>query len=94
MITSLSLILLFVDIFTNGFITNIITKEVIIIIALCILGISILYFLVIVIWWEIVDYNEFKFTKKEKKELKKIRKSYKCISTYFSQKKGKKKFKK
>ena len=55
----------------------------IIIITLCILGISILYFLVIVIWWEIVDYNEFKFTKKEKKELKKIRKSYKCISTYF-----------
>ena len=49
----------------------------IIIIALCILGISILYFLVIVIWWEIVDYNEFKFTKKEKKELKKIRKSKK-----------------
>ena len=90
----LSLILLFVDIFTNGFITNIITKEVIIIITLCILGISILYFLVIVIWWEIVDYNEFKFTKKEKKELKKIRKSYKCISTYFYQKKGKKKFKK
>lgn len=77
LLSILSLILLFVDIFTNGFITNIITKEVIIIIALCILGISILYFLVIVIWWEIVDYNEFKFTKKEKKGIKKIRKSKK-----------------
>ena len=37
---------------------------------LCILGVSILYFLVIVIWWEIVDYNEFKFTKEEKLEKK------------------------
>ena len=41
---------------------------------ICILGISILYFLVISIWWEIVDYNEFKFTKEEKEELKQLRK--------------------
>lgn len=41
---------------------------------LCILGVSILYFLIIVIWWEIVDYYEFKFTKEEKKELKQLRK--------------------
>lgn len=44
---------------------------------LCILGISILYFLVIIIWWEIVDYNEFKFNKEEKEELKQLRKSRK-----------------
>lgn len=70
----LSLILLFVDIFTNGFITNVVPEKVFIIVILCIYGISILYFLVIVIWWEIVDYNEFKFTKEEKKELKQLRK--------------------
>lgn len=70
----LSLILLFVDIFTNHFITNAVPKKVFIILMLSILGISILYFLVIVIWWEIVDYNEFKFTKEEKEELKQLRK--------------------
>lgn len=70
----LSLILLFVDIFANGFITNVVPKEVFTITMLCILGISILYFLTIVIWWEIVDYSEFKFTKEEKKELKQLRK--------------------
>lgn len=70
----LSLILLLVDIFSRGLITNIVPKEVFIIIMLCILGISILYFLVIGIWWEIVDYNEFKFTKEEKEEFKRLRK--------------------
>lgn len=70
----LSLILLFVDIFSNGFVTNVVPKKVFTIVMLCILGVSILYFLVIVIWWEIVDYNEFKFTKEEKEELKQLRK--------------------
>ncbi len=70
----LSLILLFVDIFADGFITNVVPKEVFTIIMICILVTSILYFLVIIIWWEIVDYNEFKFTKEEKEELKQLRK--------------------
>lgn len=78
----LSLILLLVDIFSNGFITNVAPKKIFIILMLCILGISILYFLIIVIWWEIVDYNEFKFTKKEKKELKKLRKFKKRNKKY------------
>ena len=73
----LSLILLFVDIFANGLISNVVPKKVFITVMLCILGISILYFLVIVIWWEIVDYNEFKFTKEEKEKLKQLRKSRK-----------------
>lgn len=68
-----SLILLFVDIFANGFITNVVPKEVFTIVMLCILVISILYFLVIITWWEIVDYNAFKFTKEEKEELKQLR---------------------
>ena len=70
----LSLILLFVDIFANRFVSNFVPKEVFIIIMLCILGVSILYFLIIIIWWEIVDYNEFKFTKEEKEELKQLKK--------------------
>lgn len=70
----LSLILLLVDIFANGVITNVVPTKVFIITMLCIFGISIIYFLVIVVWWEIVDYNEFKFTKEEKEELKQLRK--------------------
>ena len=70
----LSFILLLVDIFANGVITNVVSAKVFIITMLCIFGISIIYFLVIVVWWEIVDYNEFKFTKEEKEELKQLRK--------------------
>ncbi len=70
----LSLILLLVDIFANGVITNVVSAKVFIITMLCVFGISIIYFLVIVVWWEIVDYNEFKFTKEEKEELKQLRK--------------------
>ena len=70
----LSLILLLVDIFANGVITNVVSAKVFIITMLCVFGISIIYFLVIVVWWEIVDYNEFKFTKEEKERLKQLRK--------------------
>ena len=70
----LSLILLLVDIFANGVITNVVSAKVFIVTMLCIFGISIIYFLVIAVWWEIVDYKEFKFTKEEKEELKQLRK--------------------
>lgn len=70
----LSLILLLVDIFANGVVTNVVSAKVFIVTMLCIFGISIIYFLVIVVWWEIVDYKEFKFTKEEKEELKQLRK--------------------
>ena len=68
----LSLILLLVDIFANGVITNVVPAKVFIITMLCIFGISIIYFLVIVVWWEIVDYNELKFNKNEKMKLKQL----------------------
>lgn len=74
----LSLILLLVDIFANGVITNVVSAKVFIITMLCVFGISIIYFLVIVVWWGIVDYNEFKFTKEEKEELKQLRKFRNC----------------
>ena len=60
--------------FANGFITKVVPKEVFTITMLIILVTSILYFLVITIWWEIVDYNEFKFTKEEKEQLRQLRK--------------------
>lgn len=70
----LGLILLFVDVFTGGVITGIVSKKVLVIVVLCILSVSILYILVIVIRWGIVDYNEFKFTKEENEKLKQFRK--------------------
>lgn len=73
-IAILSLILLFIDIFANGFITNVVPQKVFMIIIICILGISILYFLIVVIWWEIVDYNELKVTNKEMEALNQLRK--------------------
>ena len=48
----LSLILLLVDIFANGVITNVVSAKVFIITMLCVFGISIIYFLVIVVWLE------------------------------------------
>ena len=70
----LSLILLLTNVFANGFITNIVPEKVFVIVMLCILAISVVYFLVVIIWWEIVDYNEFKFTKEEQEHLKQLRK--------------------
>lgn len=70
----LGLILLFVDIFTGGVITNIVSNKVLAIVILCILSISILYFIVIKIRWGIVDYNKFKFTNEENEELRQFKK--------------------
>ena len=70
----LGLILLFVDIFTGGVITKIVSNKVLAIVILCILSISILYFIVIKIRWGIVDYNEFKFTNEENEKLRQFKK--------------------
>lgn len=50
LLTIISSILLIVDIVFNNFITNIVPKKIFLIITMCIYGISVLYFLVIVIW--------------------------------------------
>ena len=67
-------IILLIDVLGNGLLLKNLSDTVITVAELCIIGISVLYFLVITIWWEIVDYNEFKFTKEEKQELKQLRK--------------------
>ena len=69
----LNLILLFVDIFANRLITKAVPEEIFNLIAISLLCISILYFLIIVIWWEIVDYKEVKFNKEENENLKRVK---------------------
>ena len=73
----LSSVLVLVDVFTGGFVMSIISQELLLMIWISIFMISAAYFVVINIWWELVDYNEFKFTKAEKEELKKLRDSRK-----------------
>ncbi len=75
LLSILSLILLLVDIFFAGFISDAFPKEAFIATGLCFYVVSIVYFLVIIVWWEIVDYNEMKFTKEEKEKLKELKKN-------------------
>ena len=77
MLAILSSVLVLVDVFTGGFVMSIISQELLLKIWISIFIISTAYFVVINIWWELVDYNEFKFTKAEKEELKKLRDSRK-----------------
>ena len=39
---------------------------------------SVLYIIIIIIWWELVDYKEIRFTEEEKEMLKEIKKTKKC----------------
>ena len=73
LLSIIGLLLLSVDIFCNGIITNTVPEKAFIIIMVCIISISILYFLSITIWWAIIDYNEMKLTKEEKQDLKRLR---------------------
>ena len=69
----LGLILLLIDILTKGFVTNIIPPKVFTIVMVCILMISIIYLIIVTIWWEVVDNREFKLTKEEKEVLKRVK---------------------
>ena len=73
LLSIIGLLLLSVDILCNGIITNTVPEKAFIIIMVCIISISILYFLSITIWWAIIDYNEMKLTKEEKQDLKRLR---------------------
>lgn len=69
----LAVLLFFINLFGDGIIINTVAEEIFLIIALCILAVSMLYFFFVIVWWEIVDYKEFKFTKEEKERLKELR---------------------
>ena len=73
----LSLILLLVDIITSGLISNILSEEGIIYIAIGAIGVYVMYLSIILIWWGLVEFKKTKFTKEEKEELKKLRKDRK-----------------
>lgn len=74
LISIFSVILLLFDLITNGYLSNIVPDNVFLVLSLCTFSIYLIYILVVIVWWEIVDYNEFKFTKEEKEELKQLRK--------------------
>ena len=77
LISIFSVILLLLDIITNRYISSIVPDNVFLVLSLCTFSIYLIYIIVVIVWWEIVDYNEFKFTKEEKQKLKQLRKSIK-----------------
>lgn len=77
LISIFSAVLLLVDLITNGYLSSIIPDNVFLVLSLCSSFIYLIYILAVIIWWEIIDYNEFKFTKEEKEKLKQLRKSRK-----------------
>ncbi|HQA20203.1 MAG TPA: hypothetical protein PLT15_05290 [Bacilli bacterium] len=74
LISIFSVILLLLDIITNRHISSIVPDNVFLVLSLCTFSIYLIYIILVIVWWEIVDYNEFKFTKEEKEELKQLRK--------------------
>ena len=73
-ITTFSIALLLFDSVTNGVISDVVPDNVFLILSLCTFLVYLVYIVVVLIWWEIVDHNEFKFTKEEKDKLKQLRK--------------------
>lgn len=69
-----SVIMLLFDLITNGYISSNVPDNVFLGLSICTLSIFLIYLLVVIAWWEIVDYKEFRFTKEEKEELKQLRK--------------------
>ena len=67
-------IILLIDALGNGFLLKNLSDTFITVAELCIIGLSVAYFLVITIWWEIVDQKEFLIVKKEMQQINNIRK--------------------
>ena len=77
LISTFSVLLLLLDIITNRYLSSIVPDNVFLVLSICTFSIYLIYILVVIVWWEIVDHNEFKFTKEEKEKLKQLRKSIK-----------------
>ena len=73
-ITTFSIVLLLFDLVTSGVISSVVPDNIFLILSLCTFLIYLVYLLIVIVWWEIVDYNEFKFTKEEKDKLKQLKK--------------------
>lgn len=76
-ISIFSVILLLFDLITNRYLSSIVPDKVFLVLSLCTFLSYLIYISVVIVWWEIVDHKQFKFTKEEKQELKKIRKENK-----------------
>lgn len=74
-LSSIGSIILLIDAIGNGFLLKNLSDTFITVAELCIIGLSVVYFLVITIWWEIVDQKEFLIVKKEMQQISNIRKS-------------------
>ena len=76
-ITLLGWLLLAIDMFVKGCVTKFITNDILLIMTMAMYCVYFLYFISITIWWGIVDHKLMRFTKEEKAELKRLRKSRK-----------------
>ena len=76
MLAIISSIVLVVDILTQNLISNFVSSQVFLILTVCILVLSIVYFLVISIWWEVVYNNEHTEFKTSQEEFDELRKKY------------------
>ena len=73
-ITTFSIVLLLFDLVTSGVISSVVPDNIFLILSLCTFLLYLVYIVIVLVWWEIVDHNEFKFTKEEKNKLKQLRK--------------------
>ena len=72
----ISVILALIDLLCKGIISKYISEIISIYVSLSLIVVHILYYVIITIWWEIVDCNEMKFSR-EVKEAKKCAKKSK-----------------
>lgn len=75
--TLLGWLLFAIDILGKHCVTKLITNDVLLIMTVGMYCVYFLYFISITIWWAIVDHKLTRFTKEEKAELKKLRKTRK-----------------
>lgn len=76
-IALLSWLLLTIDMVGKGCVSKYIPNDIFLIMTAAMYGVYFTYFIIITIWWGIVDYKLTRFTKEEKAELKEFRKSRK-----------------
>lgn len=76
-ITILGWLLFAINILGKGIVTNLIPDVVLLPMTITLYCVYFLYFIVITIWWGIIDHRLTRFTAEEKAELKRLRKSRK-----------------
>lgn len=76
MLSFFSFVFFIIDIVSGYYLSN--NYQIAVLLSFSIIvGISIIYVIVIIIWWELVDYKESRFTKEEKQLLVEVKKTKK-----------------